>query len=200
MKNEKKKGALLLFVCLSIVIFWSCLGVYAHKNKSSIDLDQLLNNTFVLPEGWVVQVGPFYTPFGKPIYYERESVIIQFENPAAPSIGAQLLLRYNNSLQATIDFFRITRYSKEDYALTDWAIPTEWEYIPAAANRSRVVCAEVIIGGKYTSCEAVMQYDEYILIYSTSIGSDFMTLEQLEEVLMAIDERMLNYLLSIEEE
>ena len=200
MKKDKKKGPLLLSACIFVVISCLCLGVYGHKKNSSVDLDKILVDTFVLPEGWAIQIGPLYTPFGKPIHYENESVLIQFENPSAPSIGAQLLLRYSNSLQATIDFFRITKYSKEDSVITDWVTPAEWEFIPAAANRFKLSYAVVISRGKYTFCEAVMQYDEYISIYRTSVGSDFMSLEKLKEILKAIDERMQNHLLSIEEE
>jgi len=38
------------------------------------------------------------------------------------------------------------------------------------------------------------QYDEYFVIFNTYMSPDFMTYEDLERVLRAIDERMAHYL------
>ncbi len=72
-------------------------------------------------------------------------------------------------------------------------IPESWTYRPPHANRFEFGCE----GGDGIAqpewCSLILRYDEYVIVFSTPIV-DYMTLDDLKQVLEVIDQEMYNYL------
>ena len=81
--------------------------------------------------------------------------------------------------------------------LTPWAVPEGWFYQSRAADRLKFACAQLDmgpVGPPEWRCKAVAQYHGYISALNSTLSPECMTLEDLERILVAIDERMAFYL------
>jgi hypothetical protein len=78
---------------------------------------------------------------------------------------------------------------------SSWERPAEVAYESSVADRFRVACAhDTARSNLAQKCHFIGQYEEYLVWFSTDMSPDYMTYEDLEHVLQAIDERMAQYL------
>ena len=106
------------------------------------------------------------------------------------------VFRYRNEVDAAIVFhgdFAGREFPEWDM-ITPWAEPEEWSYESPVADRFKFGCGEMDILGRFWRCKAVAQYDEYISVFGTDLSLDYMTLADLQRILVALDERMALYL------
>jgi hypothetical protein len=109
------------------------------------------------------------------------------------------VFRYRNELDAMIVFYS-DFYGGEFlpwHMVTQWAVPEEWSYKSPVADRLKFACGEVDmspLGPPEWQCTAVAQYDEYVSVFHTELDPEYMTLEDVDRVLVAIDQRMTLYL------
>jgi len=68
-----------------------------------------------------------------------------------------------------------------------WAPPVELPYQSTAADRFHLACG---IGVGTPMCIVTAQYEEYLIRFNVHMHPEFMTYQDLERVLRAIDERM----------
>jgi hypothetical protein len=184
----------MLLVCLALIASCAVACLLPTTREKPVALRDLIVDASVLPEGWTVQFGPAYPPQGKHLKHELEGMYVQFERTTAPAIAVHVVLRYGNELQAAASYLADGEFAKRDSVLTPWTVPEEWTYSPATADRSRFGCAEVEVLDRFVACIAVVQYDEYISIFRTPLGRDYMTLDDLERILRVIEKGMEQYL------
>ncbi len=146
------------------------------------------------PEGWAVQIGPYRPPRGKHLAGELEAVIVQFVRGSRPLVTGHVALRYRSDLQSGMAFYTTREFAIRDSNLTPWEVPEGWTYRSPRADRFRFACAELEILDRFVSCKAVAQYDEFVSVFQTHISPSYMTLDEVEPILRAIDERMKLYL------
>jgi hypothetical protein len=182
----------LLFACLVLAFFSVPLYGRQKIRTQPVDIYDLLVDVSAFPQGWYIESGPSHPPQGKYLRGETESLFLQFIGLEGDAM--HIVCRYDNDLQATISFHVDDEFAKREAVVTPWAIPQGWSYESQVADRFKFACAELVILSRFRNCTAVAQYDEYISIFSTHMSSEYMTLEDLQNILKAIDENMALYL------
>jgi hypothetical protein len=189
----------------SAVLVCACVAVTAvgpgTRRTGSVDMYDLMIDASVFPQHWHVCVGP--TPPPEHIWSERGEIEFLYVGFCPEGFeqgigGAQhAVFRYGPGLDVAIayylDFSR--REFSNRYTTTPYAIPEEWSYQSAVADRFKFACAEIEPFGsarRVRTCTALAQYDEYISVFGAHMSH--MALEDLERILIAIDERMALYL------
>lgn len=192
-----KKRTLVCQVLLTI----ACVGLNTlctareppKTRTPPVEPSALLIDTSVFPEGWHLWRGPQAIPEREQGERESYYVTFRYEGLEPGVVGARHeALRYRNELEAADSFSKHGFLNR--HVITPWAVPDEWSYESPVADRSKFACAEIDILGSYWRCEAVGQYDEFISVLYTLLSPQYMTLEDLEGILVAIDERMAFYL------
>jgi hypothetical protein len=102
---------------------------------------------------------------------------LRSENRAAKVFEQQLSAEFNSRSVASV---------------TPWQIPPELPYVSSVADQFYFACHMTNINGLSQVCEAMGQYEEYLVIFHTHVAPDFMTYADIEVILKAIDERMAN--------
>lgn len=193
-----KKRALgcigLLFACVALMFFYIVIYGRQKTRAQPVDMYDLMVDVSAFPQGWDVEFGPSHPPPGKHIRGESEGLYVQFDARGFDAGAMHLVCRYKNDLQATVSFYVDNEFPKGDWVVTPWAVPEEWSYESPIADRFEFACAELETLRRFRNCTAVAQYDEYISVFRTHVSPEYMTLEDVERVLRAIDERMALYL------
>lgn len=185
----------LLFACVALIFFYVVIYDRPKMRAQPVDMYDLMIDVSVFPQGWDVEFGPSHPPPRKHLRGEDEGLYVQFSTRDFDARATHIVCRYENDLQATISFYVDNEFPKGDWVVTPWAVPEEWSYESPIADRFKFACAEFEILGRVSRfCAAVAQYDEYISVFRTHISPEYMTLEDLERILKAIDERMALYL------
>jgi hypothetical protein len=173
------------------------LTVWPVTRARPVATEDLLIDVSTFPRGW-------YNPFdAEPIpereYGEQESLYVGFAHEGLPpyTVGAShTVYRYRNELDAAILYtleFSEKRFANH-YMITPWAVPEGWSHESTVAQRFKFACGEVDSVPPESVCEGVAQYDEYISVFTAELSGQYMTLEQMRSILVAIDERMVLYL------
>ncbi len=202
-----KKGCVfgcgvLLFAC--VVLTTLCTASTRPKTRMPpVDIYDLMMDVSLFPEGWRLWLGPVHPPErAQGEHGEIEMLYIQFypEGLDRNIHGADhRVFRYLNELVAAVAFY--LDFSGGQFLpwhmITPWALPEEWSYESPIADRFKFACGEVDMNGlgpPQMTCTAVAQHDECISVFSTELSPEYMTLEDVERILIAIDERMASYL------
>ena len=189
---------ILLFACVALMA--SCgLRVWPTTRTPPVDMYGLMIDLSAFPENWRLSFGPVHPPKrAQGEHGEREMLMVDYD-PAGfdgELHGAyHRVFRYRNQLDAAIVFYLDFNGGEflPWHMVTQWAVPEEWLYESPAADRLRFACGEVDmspLGPPKWECAAVAQYDEYVSVFRTELSPDYMTLEDVERILLAIDERM----------
>lgn len=192
MKKRTLGCAGLLFACLVLTFF--SVAIYGRQKTRAqpVDMYDLMVDVSTFPQGWYIGSGPSHPPQGKHLRGETESLFLQFIGLCGRAM--HVVCRYHNDLQATVSFHVENEFPKREAVLTPWAIPHGWSYESQVADRFKFACTELAILSRFEDCTAVAQYDEYISVFSAHMSPEYMTLEDLESILQAIDQRMALYL------
>ena len=197
-----KKGCayafgLVLLTCGALATTVTLLRVWPVSRAPAVDTRALLIDASAFPLGWYACFDAERVPERE--YGERESLHVGFAHAGLEpyTVGAShTVYRYRNELDATILYtleFSGRGFPKWNM-ITPWTVPEEWSYHSTAADRFTFACGEFDFLGPKWTCKTVAQYDEYISVFRSELSPDYMTLEQLERVLVAIDDRMSLYL------
>jgi hypothetical protein len=189
---------MLLFVCAALMALYG-LRVWPATRTPPVDMHDLMSDVSAFPQNWRLCLGPVHLP--KRVHAEhgeREMLMVDFD---ADGMGGRhygayhRVFRYRNGLDATMVFY-LDFYRGEFlpwHMVTGWAVPQEWSYESLVADRFRFACGEVEmspLGPPTWECTAVAQYDEYVSVFHTDLAAEYMTLEDIERILAAIDDRM----------
>ncbi len=153
----------------------------------AVDMRDLMLDAAALPPGWRVVRGP--EPLPKRSWGD-ENLSVGFQAPGEKGFAYHYVFKFRNAASAMYGHFWILRIGH--LLPVGWEarqIPAEWTYQSPLADDWQFGCVDYSVT---TSCGAIARYNEYISVFETSMSS--MTLEDLEHVLRAIDERMARYL------
>lgn len=199
--TAKKASALafglLVCSCCGLATAFTLLRMWPVTRPETVDTERLLIDASALPPGWYRCVDA--EPIPKREYGERESLYVGFahEGLEAYTAGAsQRVYRYRNELDAAIVYTLL--FSGKGFPnhimTTPWDVPEEWSYQSPIADHFRFECGELDSVPPEWICETIARYDEYVSVFTSELSPDYMTLEDLERILVAIDDRMAVYL------
>ncbi|MGB3904695.1 MAG: hypothetical protein WBB22_07210 [Anaerolineae bacterium] len=188
----------LVFACVAPMAL--CVAsVWPTTRTPPVDMYELTIDLSAFPEAWLLGFGPVHPPGrAQGERGEREMVMVDFY-PESHDLGIRAayhrVFRYRNELDAAIVYYADFRGGQflPWHMITPWAVPEEWAYESVVADRLKFACGEVDmspLAAPRWDCKAVAQYDEFISVFATELSPDYMTLEDLERILVAIDERM----------
>jgi hypothetical protein len=172
---------------------FTVLRMWPLSRVPVVDTHELLTDASVFGLGWYRAFDA--EPVPKREYGERESLYVGFAHEGLQpyTLGAShTVYRYRNELDCAILYtLEFSGKAFPDHIMMrGWGMPEEWSYQSAVADRFRFACGELDSVAPKWTCKAVAQYDEYISVFSTELSPDYMTLEDVERILVAIDERM----------
>ena len=194
--NKPGVGCKMFFFFVVMMLITLCTAREPPKTRTPpVDIYDLLMDVSDFPqEGWNQGVGPAPKPERE--RGEAEAIYAEFWHASFErGIGGTWhdVYRYRNEVEAGANFLRHGFLNR--HIITSWSRPKQWSYDSPIADRYKFACAEVdIFGHSCWTCQVVAQYDEYISVFHTRLSQDYMTLEDLERILVAIDERMVLYL------
>ncbi|MBC7264515.1 MAG: hypothetical protein H5T64_09220 [Chloroflexi bacterium] len=184
----------LLFACVALMFFYIVIYGRPKTRAQPVNMYDLMVDVSAFPQGWDVEFGPSHPPPRKHLRGESEGLYVQFARGFDHG-AMHIVCRYTNDLTATVSFYVDNEFPNlREAMITPWAVPEGWSYESPVADRFKFACAELEILGRFRSCSAVAQYGEYISVFRSKVSPEYMTLQDLERILKAIDERMAQHL------
>ena len=195
----------LVFACAALTTLCSVARLRTVRSHA-IDMRHLMVVVAPFPEDWERCVGPAQPPErARPECGESEFWYVGFCPRGFQGFqqgidGAEHdVFRYRGALEAAVSFYFTfpSREFSNRNTVSSWSVPDEWSYTSEVADRSRFACAEFEPfgrGRRLRTCRALSQYGRYISAFSTTLSPEYMTLEDVERILLAIDEKMAFYL------
>lgn len=181
----------LLIVTVVLLIACGCWFWEPRAPKRSFTPEDLLIDQDIVPPGWELTEPTF--PAGDTLCTTecatRGFTVSDDGNPIR--YGGHDVYRYRSA--------GIARRTFEKVYLSATRLQTSasgWTYQSPVAERSHFGCHR-IGGDARVICEWGAQYEEYIILFSVGMSSDEVSLgsiEQIEEIVRAIDARMAEYL------
>ncbi len=183
-------------VCTAVTTRCSALPVSPVRRAAPVDIYDLMLDPSVLPDGHELCTGP--GPIPKRERGETESLLVGFCPPDFNGVGGthQEVYAYPNEQVLASVYnreFQAREFPRHNMR-TPWTVPDGWSYQSPVADHFKFACGETDFPHQATVCAAVAQYDEYVSVLVTHPSPDNMTLEDVERILVAIDERMALYL------
>jgi hypothetical protein len=192
-------GPRVLLLCVCLVGTTLCTPREPAKTRTPpVDIYDLVVGISVFPEDWHVCVGPARPPErARGAHDERDMLYVGYcpEGFEHGIGGAEHdVFRYANQLEAAASFdseFSRSEFSNQ-HMVSSWAVPNQWSYESPIADRFKFGCGQLdwldAEGQPLWSCTAVGQYDEYVSVFGAHMSH--MTLEDMERILIAIDDKM----------
>ena len=174
------------------------LGIERHAPPRGFPIEDLLLDELAFPEAWEVGGDP-YNPEDR-LPAEQIALTLFADASECPTslITAHDVYRFYGGARCADMGYRtktlawFTTWEGYD----SWSPPTELSYQSPVASRFRLDCC-TRQGGSLSICQAVGQYEEYVVRFHTSVDPghpECMSFVDLERILAAIDERMALYL------
>jgi hypothetical protein len=163
-------------------------------------LDQLLLDVSVFPAGWRVSGPPSPALEGRG---QVDDLSIEFRCVAGSSHALHDIYRYEDEQAARRRYRRYWDFGSAD-RITAWKVPSELDYESRVAERFRFACADFrgYPTERFTVCQAMGQYNEFIAVFSVSFVPDnmpaCMTWSELQRILKTMDERMMQFVVDSE--
>jgi len=170
---------------LLVVSLTACL-LREATTRSPADMRDLIVDVSFLPDGWYVDFPP--QPCPKP-GREEASLCVQFRRKGFEALAQHELARFPNKRKAASEWQRGEGFFSAG-RLTPWETPTELPYKSFVADQFQFACADIKAASQFRLCQAKGQYGEYISMFSTWVAPEYMTFQDVEGILKAIDERM----------
>jgi hypothetical protein len=189
-------GVLLLFAATSCSLDSLLQGSVSTATPLPFQLDQLLLDESVFPVGWVAIESPSLALEGRG---QVDDLKMEFRCIADSSLFFHEIYRYTDERAAGRRFRRHSDFSSTD-RITEWETPSELKYESQVAERFCFACADFrgYPTERYTACQAMGQYHEFISSFSISYVrenmANCMSWSDLERILRAVDERMMRHL------
>lgn len=194
--------ALCLLACVGCMLLGNALRETPPEREFAIE--ELFIDASAFPSGWKAdpagpQVDTGQAPLGGgPMSIQQRVLFFYAEGTVkGKSIGAyEQIYRVASIKIATKEFERqVTVWFPRGKYWTPWERPTEVIFESSIADQFHIACAYDTAPPVFIEeCSFLGQYEEYLVWFSTDMSPDYMTYEDLEHVLQAIDERMAHYL------
>lgn len=171
------------------LILSSCIREQPVPERSFTTLDLLIGLSD-MPPGWTIGYGPgkgrsYISP--KEDGSEIGFYVSDDRVPRGRDTAGQGVYRYR-SPEAAKEVYRdmvLPRAGK---------MPAGWTYRSPVADQSDFTCYDYEGREPYPFCEWSARYEEYVVIFSSWLIPGYMSLEDMERVVRAIDMRMAQYL------
>lgn len=195
------KSLALLSLLILMMIVAGCQTQLAQPTNEALDLEleRLLVDQTLFPLSWYEDIAPqqWYWKYREGA---EATGIVQLRQQGSGAIAVHRLYRYRNDAKAAEAYQRLTPseffpYSW-DRALT-WESPDELSFQSPKADQFKFGCA--VLGETETDpdrvvvCQALGRYGKYVSTFYTWValnGTSGMSLEDLQPILQAIDERL----------
>lgn len=179
-------------LCSLICGLMYCCCPPRHPPERDFEIEELLLDVSAFPVGWSADAegprAPAKAPLGGLKSIERTELFFYVRGGGA----VEEIHRFQSTGDAIQEFerqlgiaFFVGKYD------TPWIIPLALPYQSPIADQFHFACSEQ---GSISMCRMIGRYEEYLVKFNTHMSPDFMTYEDLECVLQAIDERMAQYL------
>jgi hypothetical protein len=182
-------GALLLIA--ASMLSCTCHGVTVDGGAvptPPFPMQDLLLDESAFPQGWQA-----YAPYEPPGRFGLPIALTYSSHAPGGGIAVQdVYASWNPEEAAEAYADAVSFWFKDDDRHTPWTTPTEVGSCSTTADRLRIGC-HVERESETQFCQAVGQYGRYVVRFHTYM-SPYMTLTDLERILVAIDERMALYL------
>jgi hypothetical protein len=203
--QRHRSAGIAAFVALLVLLSLSCvclqvtggLGPFPCTTPA-FAIEELLLDESAFPEGW--EAGE---PWDPEVRISAEQIGVFFQRDECPSYSLSAhheIYRFFEGAQSASDgFARETTVwfaSDDAWGWGAWEESTSLRYQSSVADQYRLACRANEGSGR-AMCRALGQYQQYIVIFDTEMNLDYpdcMSLSDLHQVLIAIDERMALYL------
>lgn len=192
MLSEKLRGKFILMVVVfaaTALSLFSCVPEQPAPQRPFTTM-KLLIDLPDMPPGWKVSWGP-----------ERSEDYISSQDSSVIAFvvsGVSLPFGREGALHS-IYRYRSARAAKgvyEELVLPGQVgeTPADWTYQSQVADQSYFACYDYEGREPYPICEWSARYEEYVVIFHSWLVPGYMSLEDMERVIRAIDARMAEYL------
>ena len=159
------------------------------------DVEELLIDISVFPTGWFTdpegaKPSPS-APLGGIRSEERTTLFFH----SIIGSASEEIERFENSSQATEEFlYKKSWEFRDSHECGAFFIPDEFPYHSVVANQYHFACIECdYYPYPFLGCTYLARYGEYITTFNVGWNLDIMSMSDLEQILLAIDEKMKNY-------
>jgi hypothetical protein len=186
-KGASLETRLLTSLVLSLTLVSCCPATSYTTAVPRLTPEQLLVDISAFPVGWYVDIPPHVTD--NEIGQLDDRWVTFSRRPLGPS-ATQEVYCYRREKEAAAEY---TLQMHEQFfnaeRLTPWESPVQLPYVSRVAGQFRLACANFrdYPSGQFTLCVAMAQYNECLSIFGTQVSPEYMTFENLENVLVAID-------------
>ena len=178
---------LLVIAVLLVGISGSCgVPICRPPPAAPCDIEVLLVNEAVLPEGWEQQGLP--RSKDAPVSFGVEKIGTVFSTRTRGVVIHHVYRAFDTraAVAGYKDFMSFFAAREEE---TEWSLPAELTYHSQVADRFRLGCSTHRPSG-VQRCQFIGQYDVYLVRFHTYMSSDLMTYADFERILQGIDQRM----------
>lgn len=162
------------------------LSACTQAPERSFTTMELLIGLSDMPKGWQVSDGPDRAED----YISREDasgIVFVAQTDSPRRTASHRVYRYDSSVQAKRVYERLVLPTEAGEC------PPTWVYQSPVAEQSHFVCYDYE-GRELPVCTWSGRYEEYIVVFHSWLIPDWMSLNDVERVVRAIDERMAQYL------
>ena len=182
-------GSCLIFIilCIGAFIVWLWPRLLPPSNRMiEININKLLVNVDDFPSGWKAN-GPPGPVREDELDWGEKNVFIVFHSIDDQDVAYQYVYKFRNEVAAEYGLFWI----KKEGLLTppmNAVEPMGWKYKSLSADEWLFGCSTGNV------CTSLARYDEFIIIFTASINSDYMTFNDLEYLFKVMDGKIGKYL------
>jgi hypothetical protein len=172
-------------ICLLFLLLASCGFAERQPRHRRFATSDLLIGTAAMPAGWSLTYGPGYA-HDDPFSHDAAMVEFKADIYPGPRGAAQSIYRYSTIRSASVSF--------GDRATLPGSTPQGWAYQSPIADEEIFVCYDYEGREPHPICWWVARYEEYVVYFRAWLITGLMTLQEIEIILIAIDNRMGQYL------
>lgn len=158
---------------------------------------ELLLSLEPLPRSWEISGSP--RPMGPDIGFgDKDDHYVNFKLKSSKYIiSSHFVLFYPNARKAGTGYLEMSRSEFNDNSIAvdkPWETPPELSYASSHADQFRAACTINNVAGPKQVCEIMGQYGQYVTIFHSVIGPDTMSLNEFNDVIRFLDEKMVREL------
>lgn len=189
------KSLALLSLLILMMIVVGCQTQLVRPTTEVLDpeLERLLVNQALFPPSWYVESPP--RPWGwKDSGGAEATAAVDFRQSGSRARATHMLFRYRDIESAAVQYHLLPWVFYSADRLTPWESPEGLSYQSLTADQFLFGCAEIGLSvtdpNRFATCHVAGQYGKYLSMFTVWLAPEGMSLEDLEPILRALDERM----------
>lgn len=186
----------LMMVMMMVVVGCQPQPAQPTNEVLDLELERLLVDQTLFPLSWYVESPP--RPWGwKDSGGAEATAAVNFRQSGSRARATHMLFRYRDIESAAAQYHLLPWVFYSADRLTPWESPEGLSYQSLTADQFRFGCAEIGLSvtdpNRFATCHVAGQYGKYLSIFTVWVvlnGTSGMSLEDLQPILQALDERM----------